>query len=130
MANQTTSGKLGDLGRLSTALSENAVDFQGIAGAMAEFDGLVQQAQDAANRQAAFTASRLAATEELQGVLREASRLATGLRQQVKYRYGISSPKLAAFGMQPFRGRKQPDPVSPTEPEPVNPDGTPIEFTA
>lgn len=128
MANQvTTSGKLGDLQRLNAALAENAADFQGIGGVTAEFDALIQQAQDAATRQAAFTASRMAATEELQRVLRESSRLATGLRQQVKYRYGISSAKLAEFGIQPFRGRKQAaEPVSP--PAPVeNPDGTPVE---
>ena len=127
MANQGTSARMGDLERLSQALAENVADFQGLDGLISELGGLVTQAKGAALRQADFTASRLAATEELQRVLREASRLATGLRQQVKYRYGISSPKLAAFGMQPFRGRKQAEPVSPTEPEPVNPDGTPIE---
>lgn len=126
----TQSGKLGALERLSAALSENAADLAGIDGVRTEFEALVEQAKDAASRQAAFTASRLAATEELRRILREASRLATGLRQQVKYRYGISNPKLAEFGMQPFRGKKKAEPLTPVEPEPVNPDGTPIELIA
>ena len=133
MATQGTQGaRLEDLRRLSTALTENAGDLQAVGGAMTQLDAIVQQAQEAAASQAAFTASRLEATEELQRLLREGSRLATGLRQHVRFHYGISAAKLAEFGMQPFRGRnRKAIPVVPIEPEPetepVNPDGTPVE---
>lgn len=131
MATQgTQSARLEDLRRLNTALTENADDLLAVQGAMTQLDTIVRQAQEAAARQAAFTASRLDATEELQRLLREGSRLATGLRQHVKFHYGISAGKLAEFGMQPFRGRlKKATPVVPIEPEPEpeNPDGTPIE---
>jgi hypothetical protein len=125
---RTQSAVLGDLLRLSDALTENADDLQMIGGAVTELDAIVQQAKEAASRQAAATATKLVATDDLNRLLREGSRLATALRQQVKYRYGISSPKLAEFGMQPFRGRKKATPVEP-EPELENPDGTPIEIT-
>ncbi len=130
MATQgTQSGKLGDLVRLSAALGENADDLPTAAPAVVEFHEAVLQTQSAATRQAALSAASREATREFQERLRESSRLATALRQQVKYRYGISSPKLVEFGIQPFLGRKRPttNPPAPVEPEPVNPDGTPIE---
>ena len=130
MANQATqSGKLGDLVRLSGALGENADDLPTAAPAVVEFQEAVLQTQSAATRQAALSAASREATREFQERLRESSRLATALRQQVKYRYGISSPKLVEFGIQPFLGRKraQTNPPAPVEPEPVNPDGTPVE---
>lgn len=130
MATQgTQSGRLGDLVRFSAALGENTEDLPTMAAAVAEFQEAVLQTQDAATRQAALARASREATREFQERLRESSRLATALRIQVKHRYGISSLKLVEFGIQPFQGRKsaKTNPPAPVEPEPVNPDGTPVE---
>lgn len=130
MATQgTQSGRLGDLVRLSGALGENAEELPTMAPAVVEFQEAVLGTQSAAMRQAALSAASREATRDFQERLRESSRLATALRQQVKYRYGISSLKLLEFGIQPFQGRKSAKTTTPTpiEPDPVNPDGTPIE---
>lgn len=130
MATQgTQSGRLGDLVRLSAALGENVDDLPTMAPAVTAFQEAVDQTQEAAMRQAALARASREATREFQDLLRESSRLATSLRGQVKHRYGISSLKLIEFGIQPFQSRKglKPTPPAPVEPEPVNPDGTPVE---
>jgi hypothetical protein len=125
----TQSGQLGDLARFSTALEENVDDLPTMALAVAALQVAVGLTQEAAMRQAALARASREATREFQDLLRESSRLATGLRVQVKYRYGISSLKLVEFGIQPFQGRKspKPNPPVPVEPVPTNPDGTPVE---
>ena len=127
MATQgTQSGRLGDLVRFSAALGENADDLPTMAPAVTAFQEAVDQTQEAAMRQAALARASREATLEFQNLLRESSRLATSLRGQVKHRYGISSLKLIEFGIQPFQGRKSLKPA-PAEPQPANPDGTPVE---
>lgn len=128
---RTQSAVLGDLQRLSRALAENADELQLMGGAITELESVVQRAKEAAQRQAALTASRMEATEEFQRLLREGSRLGTSVRQQLKYLYGIGSNKLVEFGMQPYRGRKKSD-AGELEPEPegVNPAGGSLEATS
>ena len=130
MATQNTqSGILGDLVRFSSALEEYTGDLPTLGPAVAAFQESVTATQDAAMRQATLLAASREATREFQDLLRESGRLATSLRGQVKHRYGIGSLKLLQFGIQPFQGRKSPrtNPPAPAEPEPVNPDGTPVE---
>jgi len=49
-------------------------------------------------------------------MLTEGGRLTALLRHALKQHYGIRSEKLAEFGLQPFRGRKQPEPSTPATP--------------
>jgi len=52
-------------------------------------------------------AQKQEATRKLQAALEDGRRTAHGLRVGLRQHFGPTSEKLAAFGMQPFRGRKR-----------------------
>jgi hypothetical protein len=118
MAKETTvNGRLGNLRRLSSALTSNREELQHLEMSRARFDELLGQSQEAADRQALHTAAKQEATQQLQNLLTEGERLATVLRLAVKQHYGIRAEKLAEFGMPPFRGRVRKAPSQPEEPK-------------
>ncbi len=126
MARETTnSGKLGDLGRFTTALAANAADLPHLEGSRLRLDKVVVDAQDAAKQQAAFTAGKQEASKRLAVLVTEGQRLASGIRKLLTENYGLRSEKLAEFGLQPFRGRKvkkdQPQKPEPPAPPPAPP---------
>jgi len=106
--------RLGRLQRLLARLNSNRGELQHIEPSRARFEALFGQVQEAADRQAFYTASKQEASQQLQTFLTEAERLATILLLAVKQHYGIRSEKLADFGLKPFRGR----PRTGTVPEP------------
>jgi hypothetical protein len=125
IAKETTkSGKLGKLQRLSAALNANGADLPQFEGSRAQLAALLAQAQEMAKQQAAATAVKQEASQQLKTLLTEGERLGTVLQLAVKQHYGIRAEKLAEFGMQPFRGR--PRKAAPaTTPTPHPPTTTP-----
>ena len=98
-------GRLGGWQRLLARLIANQEDLPHLEGSRVRLAELLDQAQEAADRQAAHTAEKQEASKQLQAFLVEAGRLATVLEMSVKQHYGIRSEKLADFGLKPFRGR-------------------------
>jgi DNA-binding protein H-NS len=126
MPRETTyAGILGELVRLNASLAANASELTHIEGARARLDKLVTDAQEVARRQAELTASKQEASKELQALITAASRVATAITKLLTEHYGLRSEKLAAFNLQPFRGRRrqpQPETPTPTTPEPTAPE--------
>ncbi|HEX2224525.1 MAG TPA: hypothetical protein VHN15_09995 [Thermoanaerobaculia bacterium] len=106
MATAPNSETMGDLLRLSAALATKEDDFQHMPGALAEFQRLVVEVQEAALQQAALTAAKQEATQRFQALLKAGHEHAVLLRNAARVRYGRSSDRLVALGIQPFRGRK------------------------
>jgi hypothetical protein len=111
------------LTRLSAALEANAGELTHLEGARQRFADLVSEAQETAQSQAAFAASKQDASRKLERFLVEGQRMATGLGRLIKEFYGIDSEKLTEFGLQPFRGRTRR-----TEPEEPGPPLPPVEI--
>lgn len=124
MARETTvKGRLGDLLRFRAALTANREELQHLEATRTRLDGVVDQIQEAADRQGVHTAGKQEASKQLRTFLTEGERLATVLRLGVKQHFGIRAEKLAEFGLQPFRGRpRQTGPVteSPDTPTPAS----------
>jgi hypothetical protein len=118
----TAAGKVGDWQRLLAPLVANADELKHLEVPRAKLAAMVAQAADLKQQQAAQRAAKQEASKQLQEMLNEGVRLATLLRQAVKQHYGIRSEKLAEFGLQPFRGRKQSGTPTPT---PATPSTTP-----
>jgi hypothetical protein len=121
----TKSGKLGKLQRLSAALNANGADLPQFEGSRAQFAALLAQAQEMAKQQAAATAVKQEASLQLKTLLTEGERLGTVLQLAVKQHYGIRAEKLAEFGMQPFRGRPRKAAAPAPGPTPHPPTTTP-----
>ena len=108
MRKATTHGGIqGEWQRLGAAFDANAADLTDLAPSRDRLGALLGRALEVSQQQAAFTASKQEASQELRAILAEGERLATGLRKLIKNHYGIGSEKLAEFGIQPFRGRKR-----------------------
>ena len=120
----TGAGKIGNWQRLLAPLVANGDDLKHLEVPRAQLTAMAAQAVDLKKQQAAHRAAKQTATQQLQEMLTEGERLATLLRQAVKQHYGIRAEKLAEFGLQPFRGRKQ----AATAPAPQAPKIPPVEL--
>jgi hypothetical protein len=131
MGNETTySAVIGGLGRFSSALTANAADLAHLDGARLHLAKIVTDAEGIAQQQAALTASKQEASKQLQKLLVEGQRVASGMTKFLQEHYGTRSEKLAELGLQPFRGRKPRTPKSPPPSEPTTPAPTPAPTTA
>lgn len=119
MSRETTyAGMVGDWQKLLVTLEANIAEIPQLEPFRAKLAGMVTQALDVTKRQADLKATKQAASKEIRQLASDAQRLATAVRALLKEHYGIRDEKLAAFGLQPFRGRKKPEaPV--TEPPPA-----------
>lgn len=102
----TNAGIQGEWQLLGTAFDANAEDLADLALSRERLGALLTRAIEVNQQQAAHTAGKQTASQDLRAILSEGQRLATGLRKLIKNHYGISSEKLAEFGIQPYRGRK------------------------
>jgi hypothetical protein len=131
MAKETTqTGIIGNLQRLKVSTDANAAEIPHMEGTRLKLGTVLEQAAEISKQQAALTASRQAASKELQRLLGEGQRLATILRLGIKQHYGIRAEKLAEFHLQPFRGRPRvakPVPEGPKLPPPDSPPATPTD---
>ncbi|HET9209052.1 MAG TPA: hypothetical protein VFR03_01565 [Thermoanaerobaculia bacterium] len=118
MSRETTyAGMVGDWQKLLVMLEANIADLPQLEPFRAKLAGMVTQALDATKQQADLKASKQAASKQMRQLASDAQRLATAVRTLIKEHYGIRDEKLAAFGLQPFRGRKKAAPE--TEPPPA-----------
>jgi len=110
---------LGDWQRLLGTLEANAAEIPQLEPFRLKLIGLMNQALDVNKRQAELKASKQAASKQMRQLANDAQRLASGVRVMLKEHYGIRDEKLAAFGLQPFRGRKKT--TTPEEPQVLPP---------
>jgi hypothetical protein len=92
--------------RLIPALTANAADLPHLEDLRLQLESVAVQVGDLLAQQATLTASKQDVSKRLQALIAEGRQLAAFLRAGVKQRYGTRSEKLAAFHLQPFRGRK------------------------
>jgi hypothetical protein len=108
MKKQTTyAGKLGGWQRLLGPLLVNSAEIPHLEMPRAKLAALFAEAGDIQHQQAAHTAAKEELSQRFQGVLTDGQRLATLLRLALKEHYGIRSPKLTEFNLQPFHGKKR-----------------------
>jgi hypothetical protein len=100
-----------DWQRLIPPLVANAADLPHLEAPTAQLGSIVTQTGDLLEQQAALAASKQEVSRRLQALVSDGRRLAAFLRAGVKQRYGARSEKLAAFNLQPFRGRKAAKPA-------------------
>ncbi|HBL27758.1 MAG TPA: hypothetical protein DD490_13050 [Acidobacteria bacterium] len=112
----TVQGRVGKLQKLLNRMTDNREELGHLEPSRARFEEIFGQIQEAANRQASYTASKQEASQQLQGFLTDAERLATVLQLAVKQHYGIRAEKLADFGLKPFRGRPRKGTAAATKP--------------
>src|SRR5215213_10555852 len=99
MAKETTvKGKMGNLQRLLARLNSNREELQHLEPSRVRFETVLGQIVESADRQAAHTAGKQEASQQLKTFLQEAERQATILQLAVKQHYGIRAEKLADFG--------------------------------
>jgi hypothetical protein len=117
MRETTQSGQLGDWQRLRSALQVSQAELPHLETQMTQFEALVRMAEDLFQSQAALSASKQEASQQVAKLVSDCARLATVLRFSLKQFYGPSAERLVEFGIQPFRGRKKltPPPPPPTE---------------
>jgi hypothetical protein len=121
----TNEAVMGNLQQLLAKLEANKADLPQLEISIAKLGTVMAQVMDVSKQQGAMTASKQAASKQLQTLLTEGQRLANAMRALLKENYGIRSEKLAEFGLQPFRGRvrtvKSPTPAPATPPETPTP---------
>jgi len=117
MRERTQSGQLGEWQRLLSALQVNRTELAHLETFRTQFEVLVAQMEDVLQSQAALSASKQEATQQLAKQVADCDRLETVLHLSLKQFYGRSAEKLVEFGIQPFRGRKKltPPPPPPAE---------------
>ena len=106
MSQETTyAGILGDLERLIAALFANAADLPHLEGARLRMEQLLDLTRQVLQDQAGLIASKQEASRQVERLIGDSQRTATGVRKLLKAHYGLNAEKLAEFGVQPFRGR-------------------------
>jgi hypothetical protein len=126
---------MGELGRFSAAVNANAADLAHLEGARLHLAKIVTDIEVITQQQAALTASKQEASKQVQTLLVQGKRVASGMTKFLQDHYGTRSEKLAEFGLQPFRGRKprtpkNPEPPPAPTPTPVPPTVTPAHSAA
>jgi len=126
MANKKKSQSYGDTfkewGLLTEACDSNQSDLPYLQAPKEQLEALLEQTKEAVKQQAAYTASRLDMSSKISESLEKGRKLATFLRTGIKQRYGNRSDKLAEFGVQPLRPRRQVSTAPPPGPEAPAPD--------
>jgi hypothetical protein len=90
-----------------SALEANAADLGHLAGSREKLGALLEQFRELLVQQQLATAAKLEISRQVQQVQRAATTLLLLLRRSVQEHYGTRNDKLAAFGVQPFRGRQR-----------------------
>jgi hypothetical protein len=110
MSKETTyAGKLGSWQRLVVQLLENLPALLHLEPFRVKLEAIFSRAVEIGKQQAALTADKQELSKEFQGLVSDGERLAGVVRKGLREHYGPKSEKLAAFGLQPFRGRKPKD---------------------
>jgi hypothetical protein len=121
MTKETTyTGMIGDWQRLLQTLEANSADIPQIEPFRAKLAGMLTQALDITKRQSGLKADKQEMSKQIRQLSTDANRLASAVRVLLKEHYGIRDEKLAAFNLQPFRGR-----TAKAAPAPQGPGTTP-----
>jgi hypothetical protein len=118
-------GIVGDLQRLLGSLEANREELPQVEPFRQKLAGIMAQALEVLQQQAALKASKQESSKSLRRLLEEGQRLATVARVVVKEHYGVREEKVVEFGLQPFRGRKvkaAPEKPAPTTSPPPAPE--------
>src|SRR4051812_43437867 len=116
MAKQTKyTGMIGDWQTLLQTLEANSAEIPQFEPFRAKLTEMLGRALDVTKRQAGLKAEKQEASKQIRQLASEANRLAHALRVLLKEHYGIRDEKLAAFGLQPFRGRPRKAAPAPQE---------------
>ena len=116
----TQTEAIGDWQRLLGMLEAHVTEIPQLEPFRAKLGTLVGQALDLTKQQADHRANKQDASKQLKQLTKSGRRLAAVVRSALKEHYGVSEEKLAAFGLQPFRGRPRKDqPSSTPEPTPA-----------
>jgi hypothetical protein len=117
MAKQTTyTGMVGDWQQLHELLTANSAEIPQVEPFRAKLGTILTQALDITQRQAGLKAEKQEMSKQLRKLAVDGQRLANAVRVLIKEHYGIRDEKLAAYGLQPFRGRKPKEDPTPQEP--------------
>ncbi|HKV09094.1 MAG TPA: hypothetical protein VJ725_13205 [Thermoanaerobaculia bacterium] len=114
-------GVVGDLQRLLGAMDANQEELPQMEPFRQKLTGLVAQALEILQQQAALKASKQESSKRLRQLLEAGQRLATVTRTAVKEHYGSREEKVVEFGLQPFRGRKAKASTAKPKPAPLPP---------
>jgi hypothetical protein len=122
MSKETTyAGKLGSWQQLVVQLLQSLPGLIHLEPFRIKLEAILARAVDIGQQQTALTADKQELSKDLQGLISDGERLAGVVRKSLREHYGFKSEKLAAFGMQPFRGRKAKDDKETPAPAPVLP---------
>lgn len=115
------------------AQEANAAEIPHMEAPLAKLRGLLEQARSLTNEQHALIVSKQEVTKKLRQTIRKGQRLVFLMRTGAEEQFGADSEKLAAFGLQPFRGRARKEatkpPENPTAAAPGSPSPTPTPET-
>lgn len=125
----TQTGRMGSLQRFNLALTANKAELQDLELSRVKFEGMVNQIQDLANRQAALRAEKQEISKQLKTQLIETERMGNMMRKGVQAHFGIRAEKLAEFGLQPFRGRPRAVKATPETPGTQHPSAAAVADT-
>jgi CHASE3 domain sensor protein len=114
--------------KMDAALTANADDLPQLAGSRSKLADLLEDFRQLLQQQAAFQAGKQQASQGLQSVVGNGSKLMTAIRAVLREFYGHSNEKLVEFGIQPLRTRsRRPVPEPEPTPEPEDPTTPPVE---
>jgi len=105
-----------DLQNLAATLAANAAELPQLEPSRVKLEGVIGRLGALITLQADLAAQRQETSKELRELLGDGRRLGSFLRAGLKAHYGPRSEKLAAYKMQPFRGRKAAKPEEPETP--------------
>jgi hypothetical protein len=119
----TYTAMVGDWQSLLGKLEAHVTEVPQLEPFRAKLATLLGQALDATKTQADLRANKQEASKQIKQLAGSGRRLAAVVRSALKEHYGASEEKLAAFGLQPFRGRVRkvaaPTPAPSPTPAPV-----------
>jgi hypothetical protein len=110
----TQTEALGGWQKLLGMLEAHVTEIPQLEPFRAKLGTLVGQALDLTKQQADHRANKQDASKQLKQLTKSGRRLAAVVRSALIEHYGVSEEKLAAFGLQPFRGRPRKDQPSTT----------------
>ena len=101
---KTYAGVLGEWQKFLASVEANP-DLAPMESWRSQLATLLARGVEISQQQAAMAASKQERSKQLQAIISEGQRLATGMRKMIVHQYGFRAEKLTEFGLQPFRGR-------------------------
>src|SRR6185436_4152149 len=115
MADNTYAETFAEWRLLLTPLANNNGETPHLDGHRERLESLLTRVDEIVTLQASLTAAKQEASLELKGLVVEGRKAAAFLKAGIRDHYGRRSEKVAAYGLQPFRGKKTAKPEEPTE---------------